>query len=569
MALAVLSMILAALSTAAMAWLIKPLLDHVFFEKNLSLLNSLTFLTILVYSSTGVFSFFQSYFMNKCGYTVVNDIRVELFAHIEGQSLVFFHRHPSGELISRVVNDVTMVQSSVTQVVTALVMDTCKVLGLAAVLIMRDPVLSLFGLVAAPFAVFPIARFGRRLRRLATGSQEIMGALVSVLTEAFQGVRVVQSNNRVEREIRRFARVCKENVDNLMRAVTVRSLSSSLMEILGGVCVTAVIWYGGREVIAGRSTPGTFFSFMTAILLIYEPLKRLTRLHNEAQNGLSAARRVFEILDLEPEIKNPENPVTFSPVKGEVEFKNVSFSYGPEKETLAGINFKIAPGETVALAGPSGAGKTSLANLLCRFYDPSAGEILFDGADLKTLDLKFLRSQIALVSQDTILFDATAKENISYPRPEASDDEIREAARASLSDLFIEELPGAYDARIGENGSKLSGGQRQRLAIARAILKNAPVLVLDEATSALDAESEKQVRTALDNLSRGRSTLVIAHRLSTIREADRILVLKEGRIVEEGSHRELLNRRGEYYRLYSAQHAMEEEGASDLGDETL
>jgi subfamily B ATP-binding cassette protein MsbA len=551
--LAVISMGLAALSTAGMAWLIKPLLDHVFFHRDLTLLNSLTLLTLVVYSSTGIFSFFQSYFMNKVGYTIVNEIRVALYSHIEGQSLIFFHRHPSGELISRVVNDVSLIQNSVTQVVTGLVMDVCKVIGLLVVLFLQDATLALFGIIALPLAVYPIVRFGKRLRHLATGSQIIMSALITVLTETFQGVRIVQSHNRVEHEIERFKIECQKNVDNLMRSVTVRSLSSSVMEILGGICVAAVIWYGGREVIAGHSTPGTFFSFMTALLLIYEPLKRLTRLHNEAQIGLSAARRIFEVLDYPPSIMNPETPVTLPKVEGRIDFEHVSFSYEPGRDALIDVNLHIGKGETLALVGPSGGGKTSITNLLCRFYDPSSGRILLDGVDIKTLDLKFLRSQIALVSQETILFAASVKDNIAYGRPDATIAEIENAAAASLSEGFINELPKGYDEEIGERGMSLSGGQRQRLAIARAILKDSPVLILDEATSALDTESEKLVQEALDNLARGRSTLVIAHRLSTIRGADRIAVIKEGRIVEEGRHQDLLGKMGEYYKLHQAQ----------------
>ncbi|MDR2338970.1 MAG: ABC transporter ATP-binding protein/permease [Deltaproteobacteria bacterium] len=565
LALAVLSMGLAALSTAGMAWLIKPLLDHVFFERDLSLLNSLTILTLTVYGSTGVFSFFQSYFMNKVGYTIVNEIRVGLYSHVERQSLSFFHRNPSGELISRVVNDVSLVQNSVTQVVTGLVMDVCKVVGLITVLILRDPVLALCGVVALPVAIWPIARFGRRLRRLATGSQLIMGSLITVLTETFQGVRVVQSHNREDHEIARFAKECRRNVDNLMRAVTVRSLSSSVMEILGGVCVAAVIWYGGREVIAGRSTPGTFFSFMTALLLLYEPLKRLTRLHNEAQTGLSAARRIFGALDTPIGVSSPAEPAAHPErLSGGIEFRDVTFSYEPGREALSHVSLVVPRGETLALVGPSGGGKTSLANLLSRFYDPVSGSVLIDGIDIKTLELSFLRSQVAMVGQDTWLFDASVRDNIAYGKPDAGISEIEAAARASLSDGFIGALPKGYDEPIGERGGKLSGGQRQRLAIARAILKDSPVLVLDEATSSLDAESEKQVQKALENLSRGRTTLVIAHRLSTVRNASRIAVIKGGRVVEEGSHQGLLQKGGEYARLHALQFAIQEEASGGI-----
>jgi subfamily B ATP-binding cassette protein MsbA len=551
--LAVLSMGFAALSTAGMAWLIKPLLDQVFFEQDLSLLNSLTLLTLAVYSSAGVFSFFQSYFMNKIGYTVVNDLRVSLYSHIETQSLVFFHRHPSGELIGRIVNDVSLIQASVTQVVTGLVLDACKVAGLLFVLVSREPLLALFGIIAMPLAVWPIVRFGKRLRRLATGSQLIMGRLIAVLTETLQGVRAVQSNNMAGYEISRFSEECRRSVDNLMRAVTVKSLSSSVMEIVGGVCVALVIWHGGRSVINGTSTPGTFFSFMTALLLLYEPLKRLTRLHNEAQQGLSAARRIFEVLDTPPAVASPPDPVALSRLSGEIEFRGVTFCYEPGKPALSSVNLTIAQGSMTALVGPSGGGKTTLANLLPRFYDPSEGTVLIDGVPVDRMDLAFLRSQIALVSQETTLFDASARHNIAYGRPDATDAQVRAAADAALATGFIEELPGGFGGGVGEMGMKLSGGQRQRLAVARAILKDAPILVLDEATSALDAESERYVQEALDNLTRGRTTLVIAHRLSTVRRADRIVVVKDGRIAEDGNHESLLALGGEYFRLHETQ----------------
>ncbi|MDR1310049.1 MAG: ATP-binding cassette domain-containing protein [Deltaproteobacteria bacterium] len=553
MVLAMVSMALAGGSTAGMAYLIKPLLDDVFANKESGRLMFLTLLTMGVFSATGVFTFFQSFLMNKVGYTIVNDLRVRLFSHIQRQSLGYYDEHPSGELISRVVNDVTLIQSSVTQVVTGLVMDNCKVLGLVIVLFSHDWRLALVGLCLMPAACLPISRFGRRLRKLATVSQEIMGSLIIVLTETFQGVRVVQSYNMGEFEIGRFSAECRRNVDNLMRAVTVRSLSSSVMEIFGGVCLSAVIWYGGHSVIRGHSTQGTFFSFMTAILLLYEPLKRLSRIHNEVQQGLSAASRIFETLDSVPSVVGRPDGLRPGRAKGAIEFRDVSFSYAGGREALADISLSIAPGEVLALVGHSGGGKTSLANLVPRFYDPSRGTVLMDGVDIREMDLAALRDQVALVSQEVTLFEASVRHNIAYGRPGAGFPEIEAAARAALADGFISELAGGYDENIGERGSRLSGGQRQRLAIARAILKDAPILILDEATSALDTESEKFVQAALENLMAGRTTLVIAHRLSTVVRADRIVVLKEGRIVEEGRHDDLMGLGGEYHRLYSLQ----------------
>jgi subfamily B ATP-binding cassette protein MsbA len=575
--LAVVSMSLAGASTAGMAYLIEPLLNHVFFKGDSSLLWPLSLLTFGVFAATGIFTFLQSYLMNKVGYTIVNDLRVRLFAHIQRQSLGYHDRHPSGELVSRVVNDVALIQSSVTQVVTGLVMDVCKVLGLVAVLFARDWRLALMGLAAMPLAVAPIVRFGRSLRKLATNSQLIMGSLVVVLSETIQGVRVVQSYNMTDFEIKRFARECRRNVDNLMRAVTVRGLSSAVMEIFGGLCLSAVIFYGGRSVIMGGSNPGTFFSFMTAILLLYEPLKRLTRIHNEIQQGVSAAVRIFDTLDAVPSIVAPPGGLRPAATSGLVEFRDVRFSYdgagapdgggaGPGREALAGVTLAVSPGEMVALVGQSGGGKTSLVNLVPRFYDPTSGGVYLDGRDVRTLDLAFLRGQVALVSQDVTLFEASVRHNIAYGNLSASLEQVEAAARAALADEFVRALPGGYDENIGERGGRLSGGQRQRLAVARAILKNAPVLILDEATSALDTESEKHVQAALENLMRGRTTLVIAHRLSTVVRADRIVVLKAGRVVEEGRHDDLMALRGEYHRLYSLQFADAPDGDGALED---
>ncbi|MDR3204887.1 MAG: ATP-binding cassette domain-containing protein [Deltaproteobacteria bacterium] len=551
--LAVISMALAAASTAGMAYLIKPLLDHVFFFNDKDMLLPLTALTCVVYCSSGFFSFFQSYLMNKVGYTIVNDLRVALFSHVEKQSLSFHDKRNSGELIGRVVNDVSLIQSSVTQVVTGLALDLCKVVGLVAVLFSRDFRLTLMCLVALPLVIFPIYRFGLKLRKLATDSQVIMGSLIVVLTETLQGVRMIQSYNMTDFEISRFATECRKSVDNLMHSVTVRSLSSSIMEIFGGLCLSAVIFYGGLSVVQDKTTPGTFFSFMTALLLLYEPLKRLTRLNSEAQQGLAAAIRIFETIDLKPEIVSPPGGLVISRAKGLIEFKNVSFTYGGSRAALNNINLTVAPGEMVALVGHSGGGKTTLVNLVPRFYDASSGVVLLDGFDVRGLDLISLREQVALVSQEVTLFEASVRHNIAYGRLEASMEQVTAAAKAALADGFIAELPGGYEENIGERGAKLSGGQRQRLSIARAILKDAPILILDEATSSLDAESEKLVRQALENLTRDRTTLVIAHRLSTVVKSDRIVVLKGGFIVEEGAHEELMERGGEYFRLYSLQ----------------
>ncbi|MDR0548962.1 MAG: ATP-binding cassette domain-containing protein [Deltaproteobacteria bacterium] len=555
--LAILFMLLAAGSTATMAWLIQPLLDHVFTNRDASLLNSLTILTLSVYTLTGIFSFAQSYAMNQVGYNIVNDLRVELYARIQGQSLGYFQAHHSGELVSRVVNDVALIQSSVTTVVTGLIMDLGKVAGLITVLFLQDSLLASVGILILPLTLYPIIKFGRRLRSLSTKSQIIMASLIRVLTETFQGVRMIQSYNMTGHEIKRFAGECRKNVENLMRSVTVKSLSSSIMEIVGGFCLAAVIWYGGYAVINGTSTPGAFFSFMTALLLLYEPLKRLTRLNNEFQQGLAAARRIFEALDAKPTIVSPSQPIIPEKALGRLDFEDVTFGYDPDRPVLKDLNLTVKVGETVALVGPSGGGKTSLVNLAPRFHDPQAGRVLLDGHDLRDLDLAWLRAQIALVSQEITLLDEAARHNIAYGRLNASFEEVKAAALAAKALDFVTALPNGFETNVGEGGHSLSGGQRQRLAIARAILKNSPILILDEATSALDTESEKIVQAALDNLMRDRTTLVVAHRLSTVVKADRIVFIKDGRIAESGDHQSLMAQKGEYYRLYNLQFAVQ------------
>jgi subfamily B ATP-binding cassette protein MsbA len=555
---------LVAACTSAVAYLIKPLLDEVFIHRDLAMLKLIPGGVLAIYVFKGVFFFGQQYLMTFVGMTIIHELRVNLYAHMQYLSLSFFHKHPSGTLLSRIINDVNQVQAAVTTVVTGTILDFFTAVGLLFVVFYRDWKLALIGSFVLPFTVGPLYYFGRRLRKLATSGQEIMADMTNVCTETFQGERIVKAFNQEGFETERFAKESRNVVQNLLRSVTLRSISSTLMEALGGVCVAGIIGYGGYEVIMGRSTPGSFISFMTALLLLYEPIKRMTRMNTSIQQGVAAADRVFDILDLKPEVTDKPDAIELPLVSREIEFDHVTFGYKDE-EVLHDVNLRVRVGEVLAIVGTSGGGKTTLVNLIPRFYDVWTGAVRIDGHDLRDVTQKSLRNQIAVVSQRVTLFNDTVRNNILYGRPDASEDDVAAAAKASFAHDFITKMPQGYDTVIGERGVLLSGGERQRLAMARALIKNAPILILDEATSSLDTESELAVQRALENLMRGRTTFVIAHRLSTVRNADRIIAIVQGRIVEEGNHDQLMARNGEYRRLYEMQFQVDEGLASVEG----
>jgi subfamily B ATP-binding cassette protein MsbA len=551
--LAMIFMGLVAAATAAVAFLIKPLLDEVFIAQQQDKLMLIPAGVLAVYILKGVFFFAQAYYMNFVGLSVVNDLRVNLYNHMQRLSLSFFHRHSTGVLTSRLTNDVNLIQAAVSDVVTTLIMDTFTILGLVFVIFYRDWKLAIFGIFIIPMAIYPLYYFGRRLRRLAHEGQEVMGDLTTIIQETIQGARIVKAFNMEEYEMARFAKESYRRFSNAMRTVAIRSISSPFMESLGGLCAAGIIWYGGYQVIEGNATPGSFVSFMTALLLLYEPIKRVTRLNVAIQNGVAAAQRVYAILDETPDIVDRPGSKDLPPIQNNIEFHDVWFAYQDEEYVLRNINLNIRAGEVLALVGVSGGGKTSLVNLIPRFYDVTRGALTIDGRDVRDVTMKSLRAQIAVVSQHVILFNDTVKNNIAYGSGNRSDEEVHAAAKASYAYDFIKNLPQGFETTIGEGGLRLSGGERQRVAMARALLKNAPILILDEATSSLDTQSELYVQRALENLMRGRTVVVIAHRLSTIRHADRIVVIKRGEIVETGDHDQLIEADGEYKRLYDMQ----------------
>jgi subfamily B ATP-binding cassette protein MsbA len=554
LAIAMVCMVGVALCTAALPYLVQPVLDDIFIQKKAEMLKFLSVAVFLVFSLKALTEWGQTYLMSYVGQRVVAQLRQQLYDHLQGLPLSFFDRMPTGLLMSRVTNDVNLIQGAVSNAITGLLKDPLTLIGLLAVMFTRDWQLSLLAMVVLPFAFFPVVKFGRMLRRISTKSQESMGDISVILHETISGSRIVKAFGMEDYEKERFNRENIRYFRYLMKSVMVRALSSPLMEFLGGIAIVFVILYGGYRVIQGVSTPGEFFSFLGALLLLYEPIKRLSRINNVVQEGIAAATRIYEILDTPSGIQEKADAIQLPTMRKELELSNVQFSYDNEP-VLKNINLKVSAGEVVAIVGVSGAGKSTLVDLIPRFYEVSAGAILVDGVDIRDVTMESLRDQIGIVTQQTILFNDTVRNNIAYGDINKSDEEIIAAAKAANAYDFVMKLDQGFDTIIGEQGARLSGGERQRLCIARALLKNAPILILDEATSSLDSEAEMEVQRALENLMAGRTTLVIAHRLSTIKNADRIVVISNGRIVEEGHHNELLECDGEYCRLYDMQFA--------------
>jgi subfamily B ATP-binding cassette protein MsbA len=555
--LATIAMLTVSGTTALLAFMVKPVLDDVFFAKRTEMLYLLPLLVIILYFIKGAMTYTHQYQMSYIGNGTINRLRDELFSHIQRQSLSFFDHQPSGELISRIAYDVNLLQESVTRVVTGFFKDAFTAAGLTFIIFYREWRLALFALVAFPLAVLVIVRVGKRLRGISARSQEAMARLYTILQESILGQRIVKAFTREDYESERFARQNLEYFRIRVKQTATRELTPPIMELLGALGMAGIIFYGGYNVIKGTSTPGTFFSFLAALLMLYQPVKGLSGVHNTIQEGLAAAQRVFGMLDLEPTIQDRPGALALPIISRDIVYRGVSFTYD-DRPVLQEIDLTVGRGEVVALVGPSGAGKTTLLNLLPRFYEVTQGAIMIDGHDLREVTLASLRAQMGLVTQQTILFNDTVRYNVAYGRIEAAEEEIIAALKDAYAYDFVKQLPKGLDTMIGEQGVRLSGGERQRLAIARALLKDPPILILDEATSSLDSEAEREVQQALDRLIKGRTTLVIAHRLSTVRNADRIIVMADGRIVEAGSHPELMQQDGLYKRLYEMQFREEE-----------
>ncbi|MFV1850964.1 MAG: ABC transporter ATP-binding protein [Thalassospira sp.] len=555
--LALMCMALMAGATGLYALLMDPIINDVFINKREDMLVPVGAAVLGSFALKGFANYGQTVLMSYVGGRILADIQNRLYEHVIRLDIGFFHSTNTGKLITRFTNDITAMRAAVSSSLTGFGKDLLTAAVLIGVMFYKDWLLAIIAFTVFPAAIYPIARLGKRMRKVSANTQQQIGEFATLLEQTFQGIRHVKAYGMEPYECSRMGRIVETVFKLSFKAQTVSARSSPIMETLGGAAITAIIIYGGSRVIDGASDPGSFFAFITALLLAYEPVKRLANINITLQQGLASSQRVFTVLDIEPEIKDAPDATKLAVKGGNVKFNNVAFSYSPEIAALRDIDLDITAGETVALVGPSGAGKSTILNLIPRFYDIDSGAITIDGQDIRNVTLDSLRKATALVSQEITLFDDTVRANIAYGRAGATDAEIEEAARNAAAHEFIGQLEHGYDTIVGEHGVKLSGGQRQRIAIARAMLKNAPILLLDEATSALDTESERHIQGALTELMKGRTTLVIAHRLSTIVDADKICVIANGRVTEQGKHEELLALGGAYANLYNLQFSEE------------
>ena len=556
-----LCMVIFGATDGALPFLVQRIIDDVFTLKDPGALRYLPIVIVGLFAFRGLVNFGQSYLTAYVGLRIVNDVRNALNRHFQSLSVAFFYRHPTGTLIARVNSDVQLLRYAITDAVASFMKDSVSLTALVIVAFLKDWVLASMAFVVFPASVLPIMRMSRKIKRFTRRGQISTGALTSLLQESIQGNRIVKAFGMETYEEQRFQQENRRLFKQSLRASRMRAIVTPAMELLASIGIGAVVWYGGWSVIGGGRTQGEFMAFMAAMFLMYGPFKGLARTYTAVHQGMAGAERVFEILDEMPDIRDKPNAQIARPISKEIEFKNVSFAY-KDTPVLKNIDLTIAAGERVALVGLSGVGKSTLVDLIPRFYDVTAGRVAIDGVDVRDLTVRSLRAQIGIVAQHTFLFNDTVRNNIAYGEPGRTLEEIIAAAKAAHAHEFISALPHQYESVVGEMGMQLSGGQRQRLAIARALLKNAPILILDEATSALDAESERLVQAALENLMTTRTTIVIAHRLSTIRRADRIIVMVDGAIAEQGTHEELLRKNGEYSRLYAIQ-ALEETAAEE------
>lgn len=552
--IAMLAMICVSAGTGAQTWLVKDVLDKIFIEQNTFYLKFLPMVLLAIFFLKGVVYYLYSILLEQVGQSVIRDFRVNIFDHIHKQSLSFFNTMPTGTLMSRIISDVALLQQAVSNALVGAVRDFFQVVILLGVVFYMNWRLAMITFIVLPIAAYPIIKFGRIFRKLSTSTQEEVAHVSNILHETITGNRIVKAFTKEEYESKRFLNQVTLLFVLTMKDAKYRCLQHPMMEFIGGGAIALIIWFGGKEVIGGSMTPGTFFAFLTALIAAYEPVKGVTKINSTIQQGMAAATRVFAILDIEPEIKDKKDARTLPPFSSHIECNNITFRYDDDTPVLSNIQLTVPAGEALAIVGPSGGGKTTLTNLIPRFLDLKEGSIRIDGIDIRDVTVASLRNQIAMVTQQTILFNDTVRNNIAYGDQLAPEQKIHAAAKAAHAYDFIQALPDGFDTMIGEGGARLSGGQRQRISIARAILKNAPILILDEATSALDTESEREVQKALENLMKDRTTLVIAHRLSTIKNADRILVIKDGLIIEQGTHDSLIAQKGEYEMLYNMQY---------------
>lgn len=555
-------MIVLAACTAALAWVLQPALDEAL-AGNTQYIYLIPVSIIVLYLVKGTAYYGQSYFMGFIGQRVIYDLRQQLYRCLTDQSLGFFAHRKTGELLARITYDTTLVQSAVTTAVTALVRDMASIVFLLAVVLYQDWLLALLAVTVFPLVVYPIIRFGKKMRSATREGQVSMGELSSLVEETVGGVRIVKAFGMEAYENGRFGSLIENYFGFQMRALKAQAMSFPIMEMIAGLGIAGVLLYGGLRVASGETTAGALMSFLAALIMLYEPVKRLSNANNQVQQGLAAAERIFEILDEPVAVQDRQDARVLDGFSQAIRFEGIGLQYpGSDRPVLTDVSFEVKAGEIVALVGRSGAGKSSLANLVPRFLDVSTGSVLIDGQDVRSITQESLRKQIALVTQEVVLFNDTVLQNIAYGHDEIDLEKVRAVAAAANADAFINQLPQGYQTMVGERGVILSGGQRQRISLARALLKDAPILVLDEATSALDTESERLVQQAIDRLMEDRTVIVIAHRLSTIRHANKIIVLDQGKIVQQGTHDELLAEGGLYAELHQMQFAADAEAES-------
>lgn len=548
---AVICMVMVSGSNLIVPWIIKDIVDQVLAEKNVEMLYWIIVAIIGIFLIRGVTTFGNRYLMGYIGQRVVTDLRKTLFEHLQKLSISYYDKRRTGEIMSNVTNDIGALQTAIVENFVSFIQESAIFIGSFISMIYLQWKLTVLCLVIVPMVTYIIKFFGKKLHKSGKNVQERIADVTAMLQEVIQGVRIVRSFNRTDFEIARFNAVNEANFKANLRTIRQSSQLTPFVEFFSALAITVIIWYGGLSVIDGVMTSGELIAFLIYAINLANPTRRIAEVIGNVQKSLGAADRVFAILDTKPEVKEKPGAKALAVTEGRVEFRHVAFAYEPDHPVLTDISFTAEPGQTVAIVGPSGAGKTTIANILPRFYDVTGGAVLIDGTDIRDVTLGSLRDQIGLVPQDTLLFNTTIKNNILYGRLDASDEDVWEAVRAANAEQFVKELPDGIETKVGDRGVMLSGGQRQRIAIARALLKNPALLILDEATSALDTESEKVVQEALDRLMVGRTSFVIAHRLSTIQNADQILVIHHGVIEERGTHEELMAKHGLYHELYT------------------